>query len=639
MRRLSWFVAIVLFRTFPGFSQDLLNVDLDVDLIADSLLDGSSAVIRHYTTSYERESLEAYSMEVRYAVTVLNAHGKHAANLVIPYDRNSEVTEINGTIYNKQGVELGKLKKKDIQDYPSNASYTLFSDNRVKTTSPSYNNYPYTVEYSYRIAHDATVGFGNWMPLRWFEVATERAELLVKTPAYLGIRYKYLNYPFDFEADTTGDDHVYKWSAQQLKAMESESDLPLYLDYMPVVMLAPNDISYEGTEGSYQTWKDYGKWVFNLIKDRDALPEETVTRLIQLTDTIVVQQNKIKAVYQYMQNRTRYVNVALGIGGFQPLYAYEVDEKGYGDCKALSNYTLALLKSVGITSYYAEIGNGKSRELKYPDFASVNQTNHVILCVPLELDTIWLECTSQSIPFGYIGAGNSDRYALLVKESGGVLVRTPVYRASENRRLSKSSIRMDPGGNAKVRLETDFMNTEYEDIHGLLLLSRKEQREFLLRHLDLEGFILEDFTVSKSSSDYPEARISFNGNLEKYAAKSGKRLFLRPEYMFSKTSFKFIPENRKQDLYKPVGYHHIDSVSIVLPDNYQIESLPGGLVLDTEFGNYSLSISQSADSIQMIRNLEIYSGTVGKTQFEALNLFMKAISGSDQSRIILHQLE
>ncbi|MEN8229404.1 MAG: DUF3857 domain-containing protein [Bacteroidota bacterium] len=633
MRKRISLIFIAFFGTFTGFSQEPLNVNL----IADSLTAGSDAVVRYYSTTYERKSLEVYNKQVHYVVTVLNAQGKHAARLSIRYDRNSEVTEIKGTVYNADGNVHGQIKKKDIKDYASNASYTLFSDNRVKSISPLQSGYPYTVEYRYTVKHKGMVGFDTWMPLKGFDLSTERAELVVKTPAALALRYMALNHDFDFEADTSEPGHTLKWSAANLKAIESEPGLPHYLDYMPVVLLSPNDISYEGTSGSFRTWNDYGKWVYSLIEERDLLPDETVIKMKGLTDTIPGQLEKVKAVYQYMQGKTRYVNVALGIGGFQPLHAYEVDEKGYGDCKALSNYTRALLKSVGIESYYAEIGNGRSRELKYPDFASINQTNHIILCVPVDGDTVWLECTSQTAPFGYIGTGNSNRYALLISEKGGVLARTPVYRSAENVRTSRSNIDIEENGDALYEVTTDFVNAEFGDVSGILQLSQKEQRDALLKYLSLEGFTMEKFSMLETTSELPEARFSLRGKVSRFATKSGKRLFFRPEYIFSQTSFNTISKERDLNLYKPIGYHHVDTVFIAMPENFHIERLPEDVSLESDFGSYSLSIIHNDTGIQMTRNLEIHSGNYCSSQFTSINSFTEAISRSDDRRIVICQ--
>jgi hypothetical protein len=66
---------------------------------------------------------------------------------------------------------------------------------------------------------------------------------------------------------------------------------------------------------------------------------------------------KVRTLYNYMQQRTRYVSIQVGIGGWQPFLASVVDEKGYGDCKALAHYMKSILDAVGIRSVYTLVMN------------------------------------------------------------------------------------------------------------------------------------------------------------------------------------------------------------------------------------------------------------------------------------------
>ena len=69
-------------------------------------------------------------------------------------------------------------------------------------------------------------------------------------------------------------------------------------------------------------------------------------------------EEKAKKIYQFVQDKTRYISVQVGIGGWKPFNTSEVDKLGYGDCKALTNYTMSLLKAAGVTSNYCVVYGG-----------------------------------------------------------------------------------------------------------------------------------------------------------------------------------------------------------------------------------------------------------------------------------------
>ena len=155
-------------------------------------------------------------------------------------------------------------------------------------------------------------------------------------------------------------------------------------------------------------------------------------------------------LYEYMQNRTRYVGIQLGIGGFQPFPAETVDRLGYGDCKALSNYMKALLKAVGIPSVYTVAGAGYNQGITMTDFPTNNQTNHIILCVPLRNDTLWLECTSQTAPCGYLDPFTAGRKALNITAEGGKVVSTPLLTANQSSQVCKAGIIVNSDGSLQA---------------------------------------------------------------------------------------------------------------------------------------------------------------------------------------------
>ncbi|GET22353.1 DUF3857 domain-containing protein [Prolixibacter denitrificans] len=620
------------FFSIPVFSQS----SRDAASIPDSLKKHADAVIREYQVTYNRTGAGSYSRKVHLVATILNSNGRGEANLVVMYDHNSNVSQIGGTVYDAHGKTVKRLRNKDIRDFAYNESYTLFGDNRVKFFRPAYKLYPYTVEYYYKVNYNDLVGFGNWVPASGYNTSVEKAELTFITPNKFQLRHKDLNSDFAFSQTTEKNTVTYHWQLSGFKALEWERLAPDFMDVFPVVLLSPDDMSYEGTTGNFATWKGYGAWTYQLIRDRTLLPEETILKLFRLTDSIPDKRDKVKAVYRYMQKKTRYVNIALGIGGFQPLMAEDVDAKGYGDCKALSNYTRSLLKAIGIDSYYTVIGSGDYRQIKYPDFPGASQMNHAILFVPLDQDTIWLECTNQQIPFGYISLDNANRFALQISAEGGKLVRTPKYTEKENRRDSHIQVNLQNNGAASFQLNSEFEEGEFEDVFGVLHLSSKEQKDALTRWLNVPGLTIQNFSMQDISADTAKAKLNVKGETSRYAIPTGNRMFVSTNFLIENSFPSHLSTDRQLEIYQRTGYTYKDTLTITIPDGFKVEYLPKKTELSSSFGDYEINYGQNGNNtIEVTRKVVIHQGKYKADDVKSINDFLTGIASQERQKVVL----
>ncbi len=629
------FPLLIILTFFANIVPCLGQTDWAESNIPDSLRSNSDAVIRCYETEYILNNESRYTKKVHLVITVLNEDGRRTAQLMIPYDKHSSVSSFKGVCYTGMGFQADKIKMKDLSDRAYNQSFTLYSDNRVKYYLPRSNHYPYTIEYTYSLDYNGVVAFSPWFPQEDYNTATQKADLYFTFPRDYILKYKALNYPFQADSGLTNGQKYIHWTAKNIPAVKGEPLSPGYFELFPAILVSPGVISYEGTRGNTSNWNSYGKWVYTLVQERDEISDQTAREIQELTHGLRSRRDKIEAVYKYMQKKTRYVNISLGIGGFQPLMAMEVDEKGFGDCKALSNYTKALLKCIGIESCYTEIGNGKNQQIMFPNFPSAYQTNHVILCVPNREDTVWLECTNQNFPFGYLGAGNSDRYALLVSGSGGALARTPKYHANQNLRSTTLKVDLKDNGSAEINLSSHYSFYMYEKIFGLLNSSPKEQKESLLESLDSEGIQFKDFAFEKSLEGGPVASLTLNLFDNNYAQKSGKRLFLKPAFIHPLNLLNQIPLTRQQPIKQPIGYLIKDSLSLKYPENYQLESLPENVHFSSVFGDYQMEYQNSGDGkITITRSVKTKDGVFDKSLFDAINDYLSSISDSEKKQIL-----
>ncbi len=608
--------------------------NLAVNKIADSLLSNANAVLRYSTYEYERESPARYSLKARYAITILNANGLNAAQLIVPYDNNSKIRDIKCRFLDKNGNRSQQVKSNGIRDRVAYDGYSLYSDNRLKTIVPRSNTFPFTVCYEYEINYKGTVGLPMWMPASRHHLAVQEAELIFKTASDNDINTKSFNYDFHESIRTDGKRKTYRWQVKNLPASKSESYSPSVYDYEACLLISPQKADYEGHAGDFSSWKNYGLWVQELIEGRDELPEDRANEIRQMSYAVGSRKEKVKLIYEYMQNRTRYVSIPLGIGGFQPFDAASVDKTGYGDCKALSNYTKALLKCCGIESHYAEIGSG-SRKIRFPDFPGASQTNHVILCVPLEEDTVWLECTNQNYPFNYIGPNNSNRKALLITGEGGVLVNTPHYDVDDNQSFSNIKIDIIDDEAAEIELEREYRNCLFNQVFRPIYSNAKEREEWINYLFD--PMKCSDYHFEDQSNGTAIGFMHIKGKKDRYSQKSGNFLFVPIDFFHLKNPPRQLHPDRDRDVYIPMSFSHTDTLQICYPENFKSLGTPKDSSMLCEIGSFSVQFEENEKGIRIVHHLSINEGNYSKDRFEEINKFLGALPRKGEWKLLLKE--
>ena len=365
------------------------------------------------------------------------------------------------------------------------------------------------------------------------------------------------------------------------------------------------------------------------------LPDNIKQTVHQITDPVADPKEKIDRLYQYMQKNTRYISIQLGIGGWQPFDAKYVATKAYGDCKALTNYMYSLLKEAGITSFYTLIKAGKNANKVMADFPS-QQFNHVILCVPLQKDTVWLECTSQTIPAGYLGEFTCDRYALLINENGGILVRTPKYGMKENMRTRHIVATLDEEATLRVKAITRYGGLQQDLYHDLIHgLSKDKVKEFLHEQLDFATYEINSFDYKETKSSLPSVVEALDIVVSNYATITGKRLFIIPNVMTRTHRKLSADEERKFDIELGYEYKDVDTVEINLPAGYATESMPQDVSIISKFGKYNCSVKLLGTQLFYCRSMEYNGGRFPAKDYAELVKFYETIYKADRNKVVL----
>lgn len=588
------------------------------------------ATIEESTTEVVCDGPDHAVQHFKEVTTIHNEHGASMAVFVCSCSKHDKLTSFKGQVADALGRVIHKFKESELKKTEYSA-YLAVDDYRMYLdyTPPIY---PVTITYEWTIdSRDNVIEFPSFCPQSDYDVSVKKATYSLKVPKSMKIRYALQNINNKVNV-TEGDKdtQVFTLQVDGLPALKQEPYSRPLREKLPLAWFAPTDFVYYGTKGSLNSWADYGKWEYSLIKDRDQLSDAERQELHQLTDGLKTDREKVEAIYKRLEKTTRYVAVLLGIGGQQPAPAASVSKSGFGDCKGLSNYMRAMLKEIGIPSNYTTISTINRRLQK--DFASVGQMNHVILQVPLKNDTLWLECTNPQLPMGYVHEDIAGHDAIEVSQAGGRLVRLPVYADSTNLMHSDININLSEQGAASIKISQSVLNHQYESYIPLLKADEKDRQKYLQKIVHAPQAEIGKIDINESG-----AKITLDAEIksQKYANQTGQRLFVpicpvHRGYTVPNTS-----SERKEDIWRDMGYLDTDDITITIPEGYAIEACPKGVSIEQPFASFSFSIQTDGNTIHVNNRLLMKSGTFPKSLYPQLADFIRSINSTYNQKVVL----
>ena len=601
--------------------------------IPDSLKKDADMVMREEHIKLVIKDKNTARYEVHQVFTVMNEQAKKYLSFVEYSDQFQVLDDAEIKVYDLMGNKTKTWSKKEMNsgkygnDLVPDGKYTFFAVN-----APSY---PITVEFNYSTKYKGIYSLPGYnMHSPWQSV--QHSVFEVEVPAELGVRYKLLNTNNQPKVTRDGDKEMYTWELDNLKAYKLEKYSGSSFSYEPTVLLAPNKFKLDDYEGDMSSWKNFGSWMNNLYSKTITLSEEKKQVYREMVKQAATDKEKAAILYNYMQNNMRYVSIQLGIGGLRPFPASFVDDKKYGDCKALSNYLKSALDAVGVKSNLLIIEGSRMPRNVLEDF-SADYFNHVILCIPQAKDTIWLECTSTTLPFGELGVWTENRKAMMVTDDGGVLVNTPVSNYKNNTERIHTVIEVNEEGGAKVQtlftLSGDGRDEWLMTYHDLM---EEEKRKFFITHMDWKQ--PDNFEISNSKNKANPYLVSATMDFEKiYSFKAGSKLFFEPRLypVFDEEVPEY--EKRMRDYYFTGPYQVMDTTVYKFPAGFNAENIPKNKSIDFSFAHYTCNYNWNANTrtLTLITLLQIKERVIKAADYTKLVDFKKLVLADMNEKIVM----
>ncbi|MCZ4409940.1 DUF3857 domain-containing protein [Cryomorphaceae bacterium 1068] len=592
-----------------------------------------NAIIEKSNTTLEVRSEKKIRESVHRRIRIISEKGNEHAQLAFYEDDFREMRLYDVNVFNSTGQLVRTFHKKDFSEQMGLEQLSSYDELRIFYLDASLSRYPYTIEYTYTFERDYIFDYSWSAAMSDYTITVDR-DLTFSLPEEMEVSMFFDSTEVIHSQVLDDGIVIHSFRADSARSLVYEPYSPL--NEKGRVQLIFNTFNFNGYKGSFESWSTFGLWMNDLWADRNQLSRSAFDAVYPSGYEHLSPKERARVAYRYIQKNMRYVAITYGMGGFQTMEANDTFKKGYGDCKALTNFMHSVLAYADVESFPALAYAGSNPVKIYPD-RPTNSFNHVILCIPLDGDTLWTECTSNRSPFNYLSDFTDDRYVMLMTPTGGKLVRTPNYSEMDNSQERNVLIDISANGSAMVNFEGTYRNLAIDrsPFYRKEMAGFKNERAMELASI-MKSFDVEEIEVDLFPQDQPIMNVNAQVKDRLFAKRMGSKMLVKP-FLFKDRFPVFEDDARENDIYFRRGYSSIDTIQVLFPEHLHLNGPIENQSIHTEFGELELTAVESdqKDGVMLIRRFSFPSGLYAKDEYAKVKEFFEAMERTNTISLVL----
>jgi tetratricopeptide (TPR) repeat protein len=385
---------------------------------------------------------------------------------------------------------------------------------------------------------------------------------------------------------------------------------------------------------TYRNWAEVGEWYGAMAQPRSEPNEELRKRATELTRNAKTPEEQVRAIYEFVSSKIRYVGIDFGVGRYQPHLAAEVLANQYGDCKDKDTALEALLRASGFKTAPALIGAGIAPT---PDVPSPAIFNHVITTVDLPSGRIWLDSTPGVAPFGYLLAVLRDQKALVVPASGpATLIATPAVPSYPLMERFEANGSLDAEGKMTSRISATYRDDTEILIRGLASNVAPAEWDQASQYISsMKGFGGTTSNSQFKNVDDLSSPIEMTYDYQRHPFGDWDNHRILP--LFPSLEFPQLPSDDKapkEDIDLGAPRQMVAITHLKLPEHFRTD-LPDPIHVKTEFATFDKTYRFDGKEITAERTIVVLKEKVAKGDWKSYQKFTNDVSVDGEAWIQL----
>ncbi len=344
--------------------------------------------------------------------------------------------------------------------------------------------------------------------------------------------------------------------------------------------------SFTDTDGDIQnvfsTVADQYAWYRTLLAKTKNNPDTLISLVNELTKDLNNDFDKTAALYYWIQDNIRYIAFERGIMGFKPDECQNVFAKKFGDCKGVVNLAKQMLLLAGIDARLTWIGSSSISPQYDYSFPSLVTDNHMICTAIIGEQKYFLDPTESMRALGQNSSFIAGKPVLIENGKNHIIGRVGTVSPD----LNQVFFNYDLAINNEVLSGTS--SRLYEGDHKVSMLayfnrfaeqSREEKVEEHMQNSD-KNITLSKIEFSDLTNRRQDLSIKVNASWKNQIISLEDKILVSAD--LHKTWFAFNLDDRESDYWLGKTYDHQFSYSLVIPQGYEVTSLPEKITHETE---------------------------------------------------------
>jgi hypothetical protein len=421
---------------------------------------------------------------------------------------------------------------------------------------------------------------------------------------------------------TVGEQMHQRFFAEDVPALAPEPHMPPWTEVLGFVHVSTFD--------SYST---LGRWYWGLSREQLELDDETRKLARRIAEGKQTDLDKVKAVYNWVIENTRYVALEFGIYGYKPRRCVQTVARGWGDCKDKATVIVALLSALGIDATLVIVRTGMRGDFS-SSVASLAPFDHAIAYVP-SLD-LYLDGTAEHTGALELPAMDLGILGVQVNKGDAKLVRLPFNDPKTNVRQRHVQATLAPDGSATLNLSYQARGTGAAEwrrrYHAEATFKERVTQDLAS---EFPGFQLTQASAQQLDDFDKPALVNAQGSAPQWARKEGSQLS-----MAVTPGVRLVPnyasQSRRQLPVRIASFSTLDSTyTVSIPKGMRVIAAPPASSGDSEFGSYEVTVTQNASQVVVKSSLSLTVHTIEPARYDAWREFCKRADSAFSPRLVV----